>query len=566
MAADVAGFSTLVEREETGTLQELAGRRQIFDAAVEAYGGRIANTAGDGVIAEFASAIDAVRCAIEIQSKLAERASVIHFRIGIHIGDVVPNGNDVLGDTVNIAARLQSLAEPGSICISKDVYSQVRKVLALAVTDLHPQPVKGLSDPVHGFRIDGFNEKRENGPEQPPAVPSKPSIAVLPFSNMSDDSEHDYFCDGVVEDIITALSRVRSFFVIARNSSFAYKGRAVDIRQVGRELGVRYVLEGSVRKSANRLRITGQLIEAESGRHIWADRFDGELNDIFEFQDRITESVVGALEPSIRWAEIERARQKRPENLDAYDLVMRAVPGVWSLERAANLIAERTLHEALALDPGYATALALSAWCRAQRAVYLWSADSAEDCARAVQLATDAARLAPDDPFTLTVLGATLTHAKKLEQAAIHLSKALALDPNSAWAWNRSGWLQAYRGDGLTGIEHQQRALRLSPLDPMAFNFYMGMGGGHFAAGNYETAATWFEKGLDASPTSVWMYRGLAVSQALAGRMDDARASLAKLLAAYPGLTVRQVRDAMPWAPEPMERFCTGLSLAGLPD
>ncbi|HEV2604702.1 MAG TPA: adenylate/guanylate cyclase domain-containing protein [Microvirga sp.] len=335
-AADVAGYSRLMGQDEVGTLWALATHREALDRLIGEYGGRIANTAGDSVLAAFPSAVDAVQCAVRAQETLAGLNSridpdrALRFRVGIHVGDVLVRGADLLGDSVNIAARLEGMAEPGGLCISGDAHRQARKALNVQLRDLGLQQVKNIEEPVHAFAWAPSQhvlpKTSVSTQSAPPPLPDKPSIAVLPFTNMSGDAEQDYFADGMVEDIITALSRIRSFFVIARNSSFTYKGRAVDIRQVGRELGVRYVLGGSVRKVDNRVRIAGQLIEAQSGSHVWADRFDGGLEDIFDLQDKITQSVVGAIEPSLRRAEIERSRRKRPNELGAYDLYLHALP------------------------------------------------------------------------------------------------------------------------------------------------------------------------------------------------------------------------------------------------
>ena len=356
-----------------------------------------------------------------------------------------------------------------------------------------------------------------------------PSIAVLPFVNISKDPEQEYFADGIVEDIIAALSRFKSFFVIARNSTFAYKGRAVSVQQIGRELGVRYVLEGSVRRSGPRIRITAQLVDASTGMHLWAEHYDGVVEDVFDLQDQITASVVGSIQPSIRTAEIERARRKRPENLDAYDLVMRALPYVWALEYEANKEAARLLDKALLLDPGYPLALSLAAWCRGQRIVYNWSKNLQEDKRETLRQAQAAAALAPDDPFILTVLGAALTITREYQRAESMLERALSQDPNSAWAWNRSGWLHDYRDDPEIAIQHFERSLRLSPFDPMAFNCEMGIGCAHFIAKRYDLAAQWQEKALVAKPSAIWIHRTLAPAYALAGDLDKARESVAEL-------------------------------------
>ncbi|WP_147023285.1 adenylate/guanylate cyclase domain-containing protein [Microvirga aerophila] len=575
-AADVAGYSRLMSQDEDTTIRILTAHREIMDRLIAEHGGRIANTAGDSVLAEFPSAVDAVRCAVEVQDALVSvnqdkpDQQCLRFRIGVHVGDVIVRGNDLLGDSVNIASRLEGLAEPGSVYISEAAHAYVRRSLTLTADDLGLQEVKNMDEPVRVFRVRApaspfVGSAPGVGPTQALPIPNKPSIAVLPFTNMSGDSEQDYLADGVVEEITAALSRVRTFFVIARNSAFAYKGKAVDVRQVSRELGVRYVLEGSVRKSGNRLRIVAQLIDATTGAHIWAEQYGGRIEDVFDLQDQITASVVGAIQPSVRAAEIERARRKRPDSLDVYDLVMRALPDVWSLNKDANVRAVGLLEQALQLDPNYPTALALLAWCRGQRAVYNWSTTIEEDKHEALRLAEMASVLTADDPFVLTVLGAALTITQEFTAAAKMLDAATRLDPNSSWAWNRSGFLRNYLGDPETAIHHFERAIRLSPFDPMVFNSEFGIGSAHFIAGRYERAIEFFERGLISNPKAAWIHRHLAPAYVLAGQEEKAKASIRKLLESYPDLTVSAARRAMVFQGEVLDRICDGLRRAGLP-
>ena len=359
LAADVAGYSRLMGRDEEGTLAALKSlRHSVIDPKIAESRGRIVKTTGDGALVEFASAVDAVRCALDIQRAMAEGNAKIpderrvEFRIGINVGDIIIDEGDIYGDGVNIAARIEPLASPGSICLSDNAYQQVKGKLTLTVSDMGEQQLKNIAQPVRvfGLRLD------EGAARAALALPDKPSIAVLPFQNMSGDPEQEYFADGLVEDITTGLSRFKWLFVIARNSTFTYKGKPIDIKQVGRELGVRYVLEGSVRKAAGRVRITAQLVEAENRTHIWAERYDRALDDIFALQDEITTSTVAAIEPSLRQAEIERAKRKRPESLDAYDLVLRATSSANTGMPEGVLQAMPLLERALALDPNYALA------------------------------------------------------------------------------------------------------------------------------------------------------------------------------------------------------------------
>ena len=573
LAADTAGYSRLMGTDEEGTHRRLqAHLRELIDPKITEYRGRVVKNTGDGFLAEFASVVDAVRCAVEVQRGMAKRNAVtspeerIEFRVGINLGDVIAEGGDIFGDGVNIAARLEALAEPGGICVSRVVRDQVRDKLDYAFEDMGEQQVKNISRPVRVYRVrDAVAVKSATAQPQPALpLPEKPSIAVLAFQNMSGDPEQEYFADGMVEEITAALCRVRDFFVIARNSAFSYKGRAVPMQQVSRELGVRYLIEGSVRKAGNHVRVTAQLIDGTSDTHLWADKYDGAITDIFDLQDRITASVVGAIQPSVRSAEIERSRRKRPESLDAYDLVLRAYPNVWSLERAANAEALKLLYQATAIEPDYSLALSLTAWCHAQQVVYNWAVEPASARTEALRLAQMAVTTSGEDPTILTVLGAAYAIVHKHSVAARLLEKALALDPNSAWAWNRSGWLQTYLGNPDISIDHFERALRLSPFDPLNFNAYIGIGGAHFAAGRYDDAALWIEKGLIDRPGATWAYRELVAAYTLLGRDSDARAGLLRLINDYPDLTVSKVLSALVY-PQPMlDRIAEGLRKAGM--
>jgi len=515
LAADIAGYSRLMGADEEGTLARLkALRRELIDPKIAAHRGRLVKTTGDGLLVEFASVVDALRCATEVQQAMVGRnggtlaAERIELRIGVHQGDIVVEEGDIFGDGVNVAARLEALAEPGGICVSARVQEDAAGKLDLPFNDIGEHSLKNIARPIRVYRVAGdITATATNRASLP--LPDKPSVAVLPFQNTSGDPEQEYFPDGMVEDITAALCRVRDFFVIARNSAFSYKGRAVPVQQISRELGVRYLIEGSVRKAGNRVRITAQLIDSPSGNHLWADRYEGALTDIFDLQDRITESVVSAIQPSVRSAEIARSRRKRPENLDAYDLVLRAYPSVWSLERAANKAALKLLDQAIAIEPDYQLALALAAWCHAQQSVYNWTMDLDAARSETLRLARAAAALGGEDPTVMTVLRAAHTIVRNYEIAGRMLEKALTLDPNSAWAWNRSGWLESYLDRADTAIEHFERALRLSPFDPMNFNAFIGIGGTHFVAGRYPETVLWFEKGLLEHPGATWVYRSL---------------------------------------------------------
>jgi adenylate cyclase len=437
LAGDVAGYSRLIGEDEEGTLARLkAHRRELVDPTIDCHAGRIVKTTGDGILVEFASIVDAVRCAVAIQRGMAGRnADVpqrqrIEFRIGAHVGDIVIDDDDIFGDGVNIAARLEGVAEPGGICFSEDVVRQVRGKLDVELEDKGNQQLKNIAEPVRvyavhlGDRVGAPSDSRAH-----PALPDKPSIAVLPFDNISAEPGQDFLADGIVESITAALSCIRSFFVIARNSAFTYKGRAKNVRDIGRELGVAYVIEGSVQKGGNRLRITVQMVETENGAHVWAQRYDGTVDDIFDLQDRIAEQLAGAIQPSIRIAEIERSRRKRPQDLGAYDYTMRAMPHVWALEKEQAAEALALLEKALAIDPDFPMALSLAGWCHAQHSVYNWADDPKQAQAKARALAERAAELSGDDPIILAVLGAIHTFVRNFGTARILLERALTLDP-----------------------------------------------------------------------------------------------------------------------------------------
>ncbi|AWM85518.1 hypothetical protein C4E04_01315 [Microvirga sp. 17 mud 1-3] len=391
------------------------------------------------------------------------------------------------------------------------------------------------------------------------------SIAVLPFRNLSADQAEEYFVDGVVDEVIAALSRVRGLMVVGRNSSFAFRGVERGPKQIAADLGVRYILMGSVRKSGSRVRATAELIDGSDGGNVWADRFDGDVADVFDLQDSLTEAIVGAILPSIRSSEIDRARRKRPDSMDAYDCVMRAMPAVWSNAQDTAQEALDLLERAIAMDPGYALAKSLAAWIRIQHVIYLRSADPQKDRERAFDLAEEAASLDRDDPLVLTTLSAAHTLTGNLDRAAAFIEEALRRDPNSAWAWQRSGWILTYKGLSDPAIDHFERGLRISPFDPINFNSYVGIGTAHFAAGRYDRAAAFIQKGVDVQPDALWAHRILAPSLAQAGRLDEARQSAKLLLSRYPQFTIAaHMRNPLFQTPF-LPRIVEGLQLAGLP-
>ncbi len=579
LAADVVGYSRLMALDDSGTVQALNESRIVFRERIEHHGGQVIDMAGDSVLAEFRSAVEAVRCAVEVQLALRERNLPLAeeqrmlFRIGVNVGDVIvqPDGA-IYGDGVNLAARLESIGEPGGICVSGTVYDQVKGRIDAAFEDLGDQRVKNIPEPVRAFRVratglePAANATAPAGTRPALALPEKPSIAVLPFDNMSGDPEQQFFADGVVEAITSTLSRIRSFFVIARNSAFRYKGLAADVVQVGKELGVRYVLEGSVQKAGSRLRITVQLIDTTSSAHVWADRVDGTLEDVFDLQDRITERVAGALQPSIRLAEIERARRKRPQDLGAYDYTMRAMSLVWVLEKDASEKALTLLAQALAIEPEYPLALSLAGWCYAQSSVYNWTDDTGSARGHALKLAEKAAELGSDDPLILAVLGAVHSFLRNNGTARVMLERAVTLDPNAAWAWSRLGWVENYSDRPERAVEHFERALRLSPLDPMNFNNYVGMGSANEVAERYDEAVALYRRALQERPHADWILRSLVSALVGAGRMDEAAVEFKRLMAVYPDLTVTKFKEAMVFSPATLDRMGANLKKAGLPE
>jgi adenylate cyclase len=401
---------------------------------------------------------------------------------------------------------------------------------------------------------------------EPPALPDKPSIAVLPFVNLGGVASQDYIADGIVEAITAALSRVRSFFVIARASAYAYKGRNANVRDVGRELGVAYVLEGSVQQAGPRIRINVELVETEAGANVWTSRYDGTLDDIFDMQDRVTEQVAGALQPSIRIAETERSRRKRPQDLGAYDYAMRAMPYTWALEQEGSAKALELLGEALKIDPDYPLALSLAGYCHAQRSVYTWAADLDESQRLALQMAERAAHLSGDDPLILTVLGAAHTLAHNLGTARALLERAVAIDPNGALAWARLAWTDIYSDRPKEAIEKFERSTRLSPLDPSNFNNLGGIGSAHEIEGDYEAAVECYQRALEARPHASWLYRHLAEALSGAGRIAEAKVAFAEMLRFYPDLTISKFKQAMIFTPLVVERMADNLRKLGLPE
>jgi adenylate cyclase len=568
LAADVAGYSRLMGADEEGTHERLkAHLRELVNPKIDEHRGRIVKNTGDGFLAEFASVVDAARCAVEIQRGMVDREPEspeerqIRFRIGINLGDVIAEEHDILGDGVNIAARLEALAEPGGICISRTVRDHIRDKLPFPLEDMGEQQVKNIARPVRVYRVcDRASPIEQPLPAspQPLPLPDKPSIAVLPFANLSGDPEQEYFADGMVEEIITALSRIRWLFVIARNSSFTYKGRVVDVKQIGRELGVRYALEGSVRKAGDRVRITGQLIDAITGAHLWADRFDGSLEDVFDLQDKVASSVAGVIEPALLMAEMRHAATRPTTDLTAYDLYLRALARFVPITKQGVLDALALLERAIKLDRHYGPALSLAATCHL-RLVYDGWADQPETSRRkAIDFARRALQVA-ENPGTLASAAMVLALFGEDIDAMIGLvDRALFLNPSFAGGWLMSGILRNYAGHSDLAIEHVETSLRLSPRGRIGPPLHV-MGVAYFFKRQFDEAASKLLLSIQDQPGYPHSYRVLAACYAHMGRLDEARAIVSQLRTITPQL----VPSELPWRnPEHRELFLSGLRLA----
>ena len=474
-AADVEGYSRLMGTDEVGTLRGLTERRAILDRLIGEHRGRIANTAGDSVLAEFGSAVDAVQCAVDAQTALAEANSHlspdkrISFRIGVHVGDVMVRGGDLFGDGVNIAARLQTLAQPGSVCVSGATYEQVKKVLPLSFTDLGPQQVKNIEEPIRAYVAGRLGDTPSaaalaNASKSLP-LPDKPSIAVLPFQNMSGDPEQEYFADGIAEDVLTTLSKIQELMVIARNSSFVFKGQTRDIREIGRTLGVRYVLEGSVRKAGNRVRLAAQLIDSLNGSHVWADRFEGDLDDVFELQDRITQDIVAALEVSLTFGEEARVWRKRSGSPLVYEHFLKGRTLYVNFAKHTHAQARSEFERALAINPVYTPALCLLGFTLTDQARFGWEKDEATTYEAALRVrGSCSGRSTRTAMMAYVTLGYARLFQRRHDDALAAGEKAIALGPNDAEAYHMAGMFHGYAGDFRKAAQYEQQAQRLSPL------------------------------------------------------------------------------------------------------
>jgi len=576
LAGDIAGYSRLMSVDEEGTLRALKShRKELVDPKIAEHRGRIVKTTGDGMLVEFVSVVDAVRCAVDIARGMRERNAGIptdrwiEFRTGINVGDIIIDGGDIFGDGVNIAARLEALAEPGGIMVSRVVYDQVRDKLNFGFDDLGEQTVKNIARPigVHRVSIDEQNpaisDKSAVTSTKGLSTSERPSIAVLPFDNMSGDPEQEYFADGIAEDIITGLSKLRWFFVIARNSSFAYRGKAIDVKRAARELGVRYVLEGSVRKGGNRVRITAQLIDAASGNHVWADRYDGDLSDVFELQDEITKKVVSALEPKLLEAEALRSQNRSPEDVGAWDLVMRANSRLWRQTKADTDTAIVLLKQATERFPDYAPAHSILAFALLFRAIQ-GGLSGSSDVKDAVALANRASELDDSDPWAHLSLGYAEFLVRRTDHAIQRFQRALDINPNFAAAHGYLGTALAFNGQSDEAIHHAELALRMNPHDPQNAIHHVGLAVAHYYAGAFDKAVGSARKAVQLRPGWPPSHRIYCASLAQAGQINDARAALDQLKALQPQISIAWVEQNTPYQPGPMAKLVEGMRKAGL--
>ncbi|WP_051382577.1 adenylate/guanylate cyclase domain-containing protein [Bradyrhizobium sp. Tv2a-2] len=577
LAADLAGYGRLMGEDEEGTLARLMACRQAcFDPKISEYRGRIVKTTGDGLLVDFSSAVEAVRCAIEIQQLVAEsnlgvpEDRRLRFRIGIHVGDILIDDHDMFGDGVNIAARLEGIAEPGGVCISDDAYRQIRGKVEITYDDMGPQALKNIAEPVRVWRAradSGEASARKSDAGDAASHSDRPSIAVLPFQNISDDARQDCLADGIVEDILTELARFRpSLSVAARNSSFVYKGRAVDIKRVGQELGVRYVLEGSVRKSGKRVRVTGQLIDALTGSHVWAEHFDVDEGATFDRQDEITRSVVGALASALERAATERARQKPSATQAAYDHFLLGMADIYEGTRESSARALERFTNATRMDPGLSVAYAMSCYCYVWRKASGWPSDPA-DVEIVRRLARKATKTGADDAFALSEAGFALAaFVGDLDEGLFLIDQALSLNPNMAVAWRFSGYVNAFLGQTDLAVEHLNRAIQLNPRDPLIFIPLNGLAIVHYFAEQYETALRFAQRATRQNPDYPAAQIMVAVSAAMAGRERETAAAVQRLLQLDPSYRFESFRDI--WLvrrAEDRAAFEAGLRLTGLP-
>jgi adenylate cyclase len=584
VAADVVGYSRLMGRDESGTLARLRkNRSEHLNPALTKYGGRLVKLTGDGALIEFASAVDAVSAAIEFQQAMVEANAhqpadaALVFRMGLHLGDLIVDGDDLYGDGVNIAARLEAEAPTGGIVISRTVHEAVAGRVKATFDDLGSLALKNIDRPVQAFSVkwepsdwplpvpSEATTAPATGPQVPLPMPDKPSVAVLPFQNMSGDPEQEYFADGMVEEIITALSRFKWLFIIARNSSFTFKGRAVDIKEVGRSLGVRYVLEGSVRKASGKVRITGQLIDAVTGAHLWADRFERDLTDVFALQDEVTVAVVSAIQPKLLQTEIAMATRRRPENLTAYDFYLRALQQYYLPTREGLAESIRLAHRALELDPRFGLVAALAGLCHMQNVLDGYAVDPQFDRKEAVRLSRLALSIDDDDPDALAMAAIISAFMVGDCESEIEMAdRAVALNSNSYRAWHYRGWVYRNAGRPEEALRSFERAIPMNPVDPEQYRLFVGIGYAFIELGRFDEAIATARKAQRHNPSPSGAYRCLASAFAQLGRDAEAREAAARVLEIDPAFTISA------WiargGASKLKLLIEGLRKAGLPE
>ncbi len=568
LAADVVGYSALMQRAEEATYAEFERlKHEIIEPGLSRHDGRLIKTTGDGALGEFASPSAAVRCAVEIQESIASGGSSLTLRIGVNLGEVIVGADgDLFGDGINIAVRLEGVADPGGILISEKVYSEVKGKLDVGFEDRGEQQLKNISKPVRTYAVcAGAHHAPTERLGSAPPLPDRPSIAVLPFENMSGDPEQEYFADGMVEEITTALSRFKWLFVIARNSSFTFKNKAVDIKEVGRKLGVRYVLEGSVRKASGKVRIAGQLIDAVTGAHIWADRFERDLTDIFALQDDVTVAVVSAIEPKLLQTEIAEAARRRPENLTAYDFYLRAMQQWYPTTREGLAEAIRLARRALELDPRFALVAALAGQCHQINVVLGYASDPQFETNEAVRLLHLALSLDDGDPETLARASLISAFMVGHRESAIEMAdRAVALNPNSFLAWSARGWAYLLGGQPEEAVRSFERAIRMSPVDPLLHRAFAALGIAFIELGRFDEAIAAGKKAQRQNPSYSPAYRCLASAFAHLARDAEARAASVRSLEVDPAFTI-SASIARGWSSN-MNLYFEGLRKAGLPE
>ena len=573
--ADVAGYSRLTGEDEDATHRALSEYLDLIASTIESHRGQVMHYAGDAVLAKFDAVVDAMSAAVATQNGLKTRnedvpdSRKVQFRIGVNSGDVIEDRGDIYGDGVNVAARLESLADPGGICISDAVRSAVGKMLDLDYEDMGEQEVKNIAEPIRAYRV-CLEAHAASFLSTGTSVEasSKPSVAVLPFTNMSGDSEQEYFSDGITEDITTALSNVRSSSVTARHSAFAYKGKDMDVRQVGRELGVQYVLEGSVRKAGNKIRVTAQLIDTATGKHIWANRYDGMLDDIFDLQDQITGTIVSTLEPEFQRAEAERIGQKRPENMEAYDYLLHGISLMYKFTPEDTRTALQNFREAIKRDPNYGRAYACASWCYRREVYVNGLVLSEQEQEEAIRFMEAGLKVNRDDPVVLWQAG-TIKHLLQhdFEGALSLVERSLSINPNSSRPWIASAMVHNDMGDTETAIKHAARALRISPRDPAHWNAYTCIAAAHLQETRYNEAAEAAKKAIQLYNYVMPAHLILAASCAHLGWLDEARAAKERSLELNPELTISRLLEIYPVAKyKNLDAYIEGLRKAGLPD